>query len=140
VIKKMILLWIIALTLFSFAAGGTAVACPVTNSDGKSLVRGNIYDLSLTTSPAPIKVGEPFALSLVICRKTGQAFSGSVKAEATMPMHKHGMNYQPSVESLGEGRFRLDGYLFHMPGLWRIRFDLRNAGLNERLKLDYQLD
>ena len=39
-----------------------------------------------------------------------------------MPAHQHGLNYAPEVSALGDGTFRVDGLLFHMPGLWELAF------------------
>jgi hypothetical protein len=43
------------------------------------------------------------------------------------------MNYRPGVTSLGGGRFRAEGLLFHMPGDWRLIVELRGGGRSERL-------
>jgi hypothetical protein len=49
-----------------------------------------------------------------------------------MPQHGHGMNVAPTVKRTGEGTFRVDGMLFHMPGYWELYFDLGSAGTLER--------
>jgi hypothetical protein len=42
-----------------------------------------------------------------------------------MPEHRHGMNYQTSVVPHGDGGYRAEGLLFHMPGRWELVFELR---------------
>ena len=32
------------------------------------------------------------------------------------------MNYRPTVQALGDGRFTAEGLVFHMPGRWRFLF------------------
>ncbi len=41
--------------------------------------------------------------------------------------HKHGMNYRPSVKALGQGLYRAEGLMFHMPGRWELVFELRDG-------------
>jgi hypothetical protein len=41
-----------------------------------------------------------------------------------MPEHRHGMNYAPSLQALGDGRWRAEGLLWHMSGRWELRFEL----------------
>ena len=56
--------------------------------------------------------------------------------DAIMPEHKHGMNYRPTVVPGKDGRYRAEGFLFHMPGRWEVNFDVRSGGGNERLSHD----
>ncbi len=46
------------------------------------------------------------------------------------------MNYRASIKSNGDGRFRAEGMLFHMPGRWEITFDVRAGEESERLTHD----
>jgi hypothetical protein len=32
------------------------------------------------------------------------------------------MNYRPTVEARGDGRYRASGLLLHMPGRWQLTF------------------
>ncbi|WP_170363799.1 hypothetical protein [Ruegeria arenilitoris] len=45
-----------------------------------------------------------------------------------MPAHRHGLNYVPEVSALGDGMFRVDDLLFHMPGLWELQADVHIGG------------
>jgi hypothetical protein len=38
------------------------------------------------------------------------------------------MNYTPKVESVRPGEFEATGFLFHMPGLWRIAVSVYSSG------------
>ena len=85
--------------------------------------------------PAPIKVGELFALDLEICVARGEA--RGVAVDATMPLHKHGMNYQPVVKkSAGNAAgntWSATGFMFHMPGRWQFVFDVDTGSGRERV-------
>ena len=72
------------------------------------------------SEPAKIAVGQPFSLVLSLCPTRAKLLA----LDATMPEHRHGMNYRPTLVALGGGRWRADGLLWHMSGRWELRFDL----------------
>lgn len=78
---------------------------------------------------APVSVGRPFAMDLQLC-PPGAVL---VRVDAWMPEHRHGMNYRPSVQPRGDGRWRVEGLLFHMPGRWELRLDVQANGASARL-------
>lgn len=75
--------------------------------------------------PAPLRVGQPFALLVTLCPVQTQL----LRVDAHMPEHRHGMNYRPTVQPLGAGRWRAEGLLWHMPGRWEL---LLEAGLDDQ--------
>jgi cytochrome c peroxidase len=79
-----------------------------------------------------IEVARHFTLDIEICPKPGQPPAEALKVDAHMPEHRHGMNYAPSMTSLGPGRWRAGGLMFHMPGRWELVFEIRAAGLTDR--------
>ena len=85
--------------------------------------------------PAPIKVGELFALDLEICVARGSV--RGVAVDASMPEHKHGMNYQPVVKkSAGNAAgntWSATGLMFHMPGRWQFVFEVDTGTGRERV-------
>ena len=117
-----------------------AFACPEADSDRALKGAGKAHSVSLETTPDPVRVGEPFSVKVSICDASGSGFTGNVKANASMPRHKHGMNYRPSMRSKANGVFRFDGFLFHMPGLWQFRIDLRNDSVRDSILINYKLD
>jgi len=116
-----------------------ASACPTASSTAVYKTTGKSYALAMETNPTPIQVGKVFSARLHICDHQARPFTGRLKAGATMPLHKHGMNYRPSVSVLGDGKFRLDGYVFHMPGMWQFSFDLKASDGTERLLIEHTL-
>ena len=91
------------------------------------------YALAFRTQPEKIEIGQHFAVELALCAKDGAAAPESVRVDAHMPDHRHGMNYKTTVASTGAGRYRAEGLMFHMPGRWEYIFEVRAAGANERL-------
>jgi cytochrome c peroxidase len=80
-----------------------------------------------------VEVAKHFALEVAACAKPGHPAPEGLKVDAHMPAHRHGMNYAPAVRALGPGRWRAEGLLLHMPGRWEFVFELRAAGVTDRL-------
>ncbi len=93
-----------------------------------SLKKGGVA-VGWVAENSPITVGRHFAMNVRLC----PADAKLVRVDATMPEHRHGMNYKASFAALGEGRWRVEGMMFHMPGRWLLRFDVSAAGRTETL-------
>ena len=85
------------------------------------------YLVLYRTQPAPLKVGQHFSVEFAVCPKPE-----SVRIDAQMPEHRHGMNYRPTVAAAGEGRYRAEGLMLHMAGKWELVFELRSKDSVER--------
>ncbi|MGH1350561.1 MAG: hypothetical protein ACRBBN_07115 [Methyloligellaceae bacterium] len=90
---------------------------------------------ALRIIPKTIKVGEPFSVEVIICGLAYDAVDRT-SIDASMPAHKHGMNYRPVVKKLRNNIFRGENMLFHMPGVWRIDFAAFQNGKTSRLMLE----
>jgi hypothetical protein len=108
------------------AALPAAAACPLS---APALQQGGVQ-ASWKIDGAPIAVGRHFAIEVQLC----PADAVLSRVDATMPAHRHGMNYRPSIQPLGDGRWRAEGLMFHMPGAWELRLDVQAAGRNEPLR------
>ena len=133
-----------AILAFLIAAPITLPAwadCPLDLGRGTGWVLfSDQYMIAFRPDPIRIEVGAPFSLVLNICTKKNEP-AELVSIEATMPEHKHGMNYQPSVSRVSPGLYRADGLMFHMPGRWELVFELHSASgavhrLTQRLTID----
>lgn len=97
-------------------------------------------------SPPPVKVEYPsggpplnehFSFVVDLQGNEGEL----VDVDADMPAHGHGINTEPEFEHLGEGRYRVDGMLLHMPGAWELYFDLRGGeGEIRRIMVPLELE
>lgn len=79
----------------------------------------NAPDAFLVVDEIPL--ARPFSVLVSVCDGTAVR---QLLADAIMPAHQHGMNYIPKVTALGDGTFRVDDMLFHMPGLWELQVDV----------------
>jgi len=86
------------------------------------------YALAFRTQPENVVIGQHFTVELALCARDGTAKPESVRVDAQMPEHRHGMNYRAKVTATGAGRYRAEGLMFHMPGRWEYIFEVRAAG------------
>ena len=113
--------------------------CPLDLGHGTGIViYSERYMLALRPEPMRLEVGLPFTLLMNVCTRRDEP-AELVGVDATMPEHKHGMNYATTIRSDGYGRYRVDGLLFHMPGSWEVAFDGRSGGEIQRLTHDFVL-
>jgi len=136
----------LALALACSAADAPALAAagPACGADLRGATRGLAesarYAVAFAPQGKPITVGRHFSLELAVCPRAQAAMPSTIKVDADMPLHQHGMNYRATVKALGAGRYRADGLLFHMPGRWRFIFDLAVDGTTERLTREVDVE
>lgn len=117
-------------------AGGSVLACePARIGAETHRVSGKGFVLDWRAEPAALHTGQFFALVVSVCERGGGDIA-ALKVDATMPAHKHGMNYVPTIVSDGSGRFRAGGLLLHMAGRWEFAFDVSSSGRRETLRAD----
>jgi hypothetical protein len=119
------------------AAGSALAAGTRTCGEGlpsnRTLIEAPGYTLAFVTVPTPIEVGTHFVVDFAVCPLGNARKPHAVRVDATMPEHRHGMNYRPSVVLMPTGIYRAEGMLFHMPGRWDLAFDLVDGERTQRL-------
>ena len=123
-----------ALAAAGLALAGAAGAC----EPGLQGTRLESPRFVLAYRTEPIAVSQHFALDIAVCSKSS-ANVESLKVDAQMPEHRHGMNYAPAVKQTAPGRWRAEGLMFHMPGRWEFVFEVRAGGKSDRLASTYRL-
>lgn len=109
-------------------------ACTPELPGGKSrVVEGKHYAAAWRTQPDTVSIGQHFVVELAVCSKDNSIKPESLRVDAHMPEHRHGMNYKTKVESPAPGRYRAEGLMFHMPGRWEYIFEVRAGATIERL-------
>ena len=108
------------------AAPADAVECGADLPAHRLVARGpggGAEAVAFVPDPAPLALGRHFRLRGEVCGPVRL-----LRVDADMPAHRHGMNYRPTLRADGAGRFEAAGLLLHMPGRWRIRFEVESAG------------
>jgi hypothetical protein len=122
-------------------AGAAAVeAAPQGCAAPGTRLESDRYVVVYRTRPAKLAVGEHFAIEALVCAKGQSAPPAGLRVDATMPEHRHGMNYRATVAAKGGGRYVAEGLLFHMPGRWQLLFDVEARGSADRLATDIVLE
>ena len=118
----------LAAALASLAATAST-ACPAPPA-GASVMADGPVQAAWQAEAGAIAVGRPFVLIVLLCPADAQL----LRVDASMPEHRHGMNYRSSLKPLGDGRWRVEGLLWHMSGRWELRLDVQSQGLEHRLR------
>lgn len=117
--------WAASAAWAAMVPASPAWACPLAAGQAgeQQIVQGPVQ-LTWRAEPAELAVGRPFVLMLQVCPAQAQV----LRIDATMPEHRHGMNYRPSVKALGDGRWRAEGLLWHMAGRWELAVEVESNG------------
>ena len=111
--------------------------CPLDLGHGTGIVVfSDLYMLALRPAPLRIEVGQPFALLMNVCTKSGDP-AELVLVDATMTEQPPRSSPAPTLKSNGDGRYRVEGLLFPAPGSWEVAFDVRSGGEVQRLTHDF---
>jgi len=84
--------------------------------------KGGLYKAGLTPESEPVAINAMQSWTLTLTGADGVPVEGaSVTIDGGMPMHGHGLPSAPQVtESLGDGRYLVEGVKFNMAGEWVI--------------------
>jgi len=117
------------------AADAVPAGCEL-KGDSRHL-RSSRLDVVFRPSTSPIRVGKEFSLDIIVCPHKGVTAPTSLRVDATLPEHRHGMNYKPNVWTLQSNppiaRYRAEGMMFHRAGRWELVIEVRAGGQTARL-------
>lgn len=114
---------------------GDATSAPVRSNAGSYWIRARMASDSPMPDASTPPLRRPFTLSVEAFEDaecTRPYVADSAVIDSWMPHHRHGMNVAPQVSPDGPGRWRAEGMLMHMSGLWEIDVDLMRGGRSER--------
>jgi hypothetical protein len=138
--------------LGAFGADGEALDYAPPVPDPGELVPGlrtqchrlGSHAVRVTFTPAQPPLNEPFDADVEVLRGCGGAAPPAegvgLRLGGWMPEHRHGMVSEPRVRPNGPGRFRVEGLLLHMAGVWELQFDVTDGGVLVRLGFDLRLE
>ena len=113
------------------------VACNAPQRDHRTTSNDGLYTVTWSTSTGQnIMIDEYF-----IVRARIDPVPTRVQIDAGMPEHRHGMLHKAQTRRLSHDTWLGSDMLFHMPGLWRLTFDLTDAsGTVHRAESDIVLE
>jgi hypothetical protein len=130
---RLVTLGLLAITT---ACGSASREAPPASEPGvfHRTTQTGYYDVDVTFDPRVPAAGELFTVTAVVHEKDGRPMErGKVTLDARMPQHGHGMETKP-VQDEGTctgdvcthpgGRYRAEGFKFHMPGAWTVTIDV----------------
>ena len=88
-----------------------------------------------------VPLNEHFAVELALYGADGTTpyTPQLVTLDARMEEHEHGMLRDVALRELAPGRYRADGLLFHMVGVWQFHVDVTEGARTERAQMDFVL-
>ena len=133
--------WLLGLGAILALGSGPAVSameCGAGVTDGVRVAKGDAMYVKFKTDPATPVLGDLFVVIAQACSNAHAPLDGTLSADAVMPAHGHGMNYAVQATDTVIGRVTLQGFLWQMPGLWRMQFRLKADGTTYRAQYDYE--
>lgn len=103
-------------------------------------VRSNANNWTVAFTPVPeeMPLNEVFEITTWV---TGSGEVQSLRVDAAMPGHGHGMMTTPVTTLQPDGSYLTSGMLLHMPGAWEVYFDiLYEDDIIERAQTSLTLD
>jgi hypothetical protein len=125
----------VALLAASLPSAGRAQAArvPAAMVPNSIVTESGAFAMTLKTSPSPIRLNEPFELTVLVRALAPDARGPlSVTVDAQMPAHRHGMSTRPQREQLAGDRFLFHGLLLHMAGDWEVVIDAAQGRARDR--------
>ena len=95
------------------------------------------WKVTFSPSPAEMPLNEIFELTT---RVQGDGKVKSLRVDAAMPEHGHGMMTDPVTTLQDDGSYKTTGMLLSMPGYWELYFDVDDGSIIERAQDEVTLD
>ena len=96
----------------------------------------NNWKVTYTPTPDNMPLNEVFEITTWV---EGESDVTSLRVDAAMPAHGHGMMTDPVTTLQEDGSYKTTGMLLSMPGDWEIYFDIDNGETVERAQDDVTL-
>ena len=86
------------------------------------LTRSGYYRISYESELEPIVINRIHSWIVHVETAAGEPVVGAtITATGGMPLHNHGLPTDPKMTAdLGDGRYRFEGFRFHMNGDWEL--------------------
>jgi hypothetical protein len=86
----------------------------------------HLFHVRYESTPSPVPLLAVHSWTITVVAADGHPVRGAVVTVlGGMPAHAHGLPTTPVVTELEDGRYRVDGLKFHMPGAWIVAFRIK---------------
>jgi hypothetical protein len=119
-----------------------ATHAPTPATRGAATSWGSFY-VTYDPTPDPLPLNQLCSLVVRVFEAADHQrpiADATLGVSARMPEHNHGTNLEPKVSASGNGTFRVEGLLLHMPGRWEIYADVTRGAETERATFEVMLD
>lgn len=96
------------------------------------------WTVQIELDPVDVPLNKPFDADVTVCAQSQDA-PARVTVDATMPAHKHGMNYEPKMTQVDDSNYQVENLLFHMPGVWQLEVTAYDRGKPYRFTHDVKV-
>ena len=96
------------------------------------VTRDDAFRVTWYPAEGRVPINEHFAVDVTLVRNDRARTpveGATVTISCFMPDHGHGMLREPRSEDLGDGKYRVNGFLLHMDGYWTVSVNLLVDGL-----------
>ena len=99
------------------------------------LSKKGLFQVTIQSDEAPLPLNRIHGWTAHITTSEGRIVDDAmVMVYGGMPEHKHGFPSKPEVTAnLGNGRYRIDGVKFNMPGRWEIWINVRALDKDDKV-------
>lgn len=101
-----------------------------------------IYRVSYEPELNPVPINQIQTWTIRVIQPEGEPVEDAViTVDGGMPQHGHGLPAVPKVtEYLGDGRYRVDGMKFNMPGWWVVTFEITRDSTTDGVTFNLMLN
>ena len=139
---RSLLLWLVLISIFTACDSSkspehkTSVLPLAENLDFVESM-GKNYVIFFSPPIKQMPLNRYFDMEVTIKNSVKQVlkFPVALEIDAGMKAHNHGMNTKPIIESLGSGRFKVKGMLFHMSGEWFLSFKVMRGVISDKAEI-----
>lgn len=124
-----------------FCIGNSALAaekCDAKNGAQMTSVSKAPFSVHVLITDGDVPLNAPFDAQIQICSQS-DTFPSGIMVDATMPAHKHGMNYKANVKRINDHQYVVENLLFHMLGIWRLEVTAYKSNQPYRFTRDVKL-
>jgi hypothetical protein len=104
--------------------------------------REGLFLVSWESSVTPVPLQTIHEWTLTVTDPEGNPVEeANILIDGDMPEHMHGLPTQPEVtDELGDGRYRVEGMKFSMPGFWNITVFVQAGGRYDQATFELTLE